>query len=437
MNIHKISHGNPRHFEVGTVGTTMNKSISWKKNLIVLSLSQFMAMAGFGCCMPFIPLLLKNNLHVESEQLRGVFVSIYYLTGMVGLTIAYPIWGMLADRYGRKIMVLRASYIAGMLYPFLAFAPNFWCLLAIRAFTSLFSGTVNPAQTLLLTTLPKEKHGLALGLMSTAIWSGDMAGYLLGGIMVDHFGYTVAFMSCGAVYICSGLLVHVFADEHFTPLSAEELKAKAAKKQKASLDSILSSGMVWLLLLFLLMGISRRIESPFVAMIVEKINGPEKAATITGVTSAVAALGGVVSGLLIGRLTSKYAAKNLLLPIILFSSIFTFGQALSVNIRMLQVCRFLTFVAAGCLQPVLQMMITSITHPSQHGAYLGWTASLNSGGGILCNFISAPLAWFVGVRGIFMASGTILLLMLPLLLPTLKGYRKAQLLMESQSKSVQ
>ena len=415
----------------------MDKYSSWKKNLIVLSLSQFMAMAGFGCCMPFIPLLLKNNLHVDNESMRGVYVSLYYMTGMIGLTIAYPIWGMLADRFGRKIMVLRASYIAGLLYPLLSLAPNFWCLLSIRAFTSLFSGTVNPAQTLLLTSIPKERHGLALGMMSTAIWSGDMAGYLLGGVMVDHFGYTVAFFSCGAVYILSGLLVHVFAEEHFTPPSLEELQAKAAKRKKPSLKSLMSPGVGWLLLLFLLMGISRRIESPFVAMIVEKINGPEKAATITGITSTFAALGGIVAGLLIGRLTTKYSAKSLLLPVILSSGIFAISQALSVNITMLWITRFLTFMAAGCLQPVLQMMITSITDPAKHGAYLGWTASLNSGGGILCSFISAPLAWFVGVRGIFVASGVILLIMIPMLIPAMKAYQKGLDLMTSKADSQQ
>ena len=415
----------------------MDNYSAWKKNLIVLSLSQFMAMAGFGCCMPFIPLLLKNNLHVDNESMRGVFVSLYYMTGMIGLTIAYPIWGMLADKYGRKIMVLRASYIAGLLYPLLSLAPNFWCLLAIRAFTSLFSGTVNPAQTLLLTSIPKEKHGLALGMMSTAIWSGDMAGYLLGGIMVDHFGYTVAFFSCGAVYILSGLLVHVFAEEHFTPPTLEELQAKAAKRKKPSLKSLMSPGVGWLLLLFLLMGISRRIESPFVAMIVEKINGPDKAATITGITSTFAALGGIVAGLLTGRLTAKYSARTLLLPIILSSGIFAISQALSVNITMLWITRFLTFMAAGCLQPVLQMMITSITDPAKHGAYLGWTASLNSGGGILCSAISAPLAWFVGVRGIFVASGVILLIMIPMLIPAMKAYQEGLEIMASKADSQQ
>ena len=130
--------------------------VNWKKNLFVIWLSQFLAMVGFGCCMPFIPLLLKENLHIDDENLRGVYVSIYYLAAMISLCIATTVWGMLADRFGRKLMLLRASYAAALFYPLLALAPNFWVLAGIRFVCSFFSGTVNPAQTLLIATTPSE-----------------------------------------------------------------------------------------------------------------------------------------------------------------------------------------------------------------------------------------------------------------------------------------
>ena len=102
---------------------------------------------------------------------------------MLSLCIATSVWGILADRFGRKIMLLRASYGAAILYPLLAFAPNFWVLASIRFICSFFSGTVNPAQTLLIATTPSEKHGFVLGVLSTGVSSGNMLGYLLGGII--------------------------------------------------------------------------------------------------------------------------------------------------------------------------------------------------------------------------------------------------------------
>ena len=356
--------------------------INWKKNLFILWLSQFLAMAGFGCCMPFIPLLMKDTLHVVDDQMRGFYVSLYYFAGMASLCIASTVWGVLADRFGRKLMLLRASYMAALFYPLLAFAPNIGVLLLIRFLCSFFSGTVNPAQTLLVTTTPEEKHGFALGTLSTSIWSGNMTGYLSGGLIVHYFGYTTAFMTCGVVYLISALLVHIFVDEDFRRPSAAERKTKKARR---SLRDIASPAVLWMLLMFLLMGIARRIEQPFIAMLVEQLHGEQGAAFFTGVVSAAAALGGVFSGILLGRLCDKYDPGKLVFPILLVSGAASFLQAFSCNIGMLIAARFLGYFAAGGLQPMLQVILAKVIPGNQRGTYFGWTTSMSQAGGILCS----------------------------------------------------
>ena len=113
-------------------------TINWKKNLFFVWISQFLAMIGFGCCMPFIPLYLREHFHIVDNQLRGFYVSLFYLAGITSLCIATTVWGMLADRFGRKLMLLRASYGAAILYPLLVFAPNFQVMLLIRFLCSFF-----------------------------------------------------------------------------------------------------------------------------------------------------------------------------------------------------------------------------------------------------------------------------------------------------------
>ncbi len=413
-------------------GVLVEKSISWKKNLFVLATSQFLAMVGFGCCMPFISLLLKDKLNIMDDSVRGLYMSIYSLVSVIGLPIAYPIWGTLGDRYGRKLMLLRASYMAGLIYPLIAFAPNYWWMLVARGLASMFSGTVNPAQTLVITVVPSEKRSMGLGFMTTAQWSGDMIGYLLGGVMVDalkaSFGkntaYNVTFLACGAIYIISGILVHLFVDDAHVWMSDEQLKVKAAAKKKPALSSILTPGVAMILLLFLLMGMARRITGPFLAMLVETIPNVKKVATITGYTSAITAAGGVVAGLLVGQLSRRFKPGSLLPPLLVFCSLSGLGAALTYDVYFLQFCRFLEFAAAGCVQPVLQVMLTAITDPKKHGAYLGWTASLNSFGGIVSNLISAPLAFYVGVRGIYVAAAVMFAVMIPVLIPTMIAYKK-------------
>ena len=407
-----------------TTRSIPNIHINWKKNLFVIWLSQFLAMVGFGCCMPFIPLLLKENLHIDNDQLRGLYVSIYYLSAMVSLCIATAVWGMLADRFGRKLMLLRASYAAAIFYPLLALAPNFWVLALIRFVCSFFSGTVNPAQTLLVATTPADKHGFVLGTLSTATWSGNMLGYLSGGLVVHYFGYTEAFFTCGAIYLISALLIHIFAKDDFNI----KLAKKQRNQSKINFRDAATPAVCWLLVLFLLMGISRRIEHPFLAMLIEKVHGLNGAAFYTGITSAAAALGGFFSGLAVGWLCDRVPPRKLLGPIIILSITFTLVQAFSTNIWYLIVARFLTFFAAGGMQPVLQLMLTRITKPELRGTYFGWSGSLNTAGGIICSFISGSIAWLSGVRGIFVAAAIIMALMLPLLYPTVRALRKEYVL---------
>ena len=115
--------------------------VNWKRNLFFVWLSQMLSLAGFGLCMPFIPIFMREVLKVE-ESLRGVYVSAFTFAGLVSLCIATAIWGMLGDRFGRKLMLLRASYGAALLYPLLCFAPNVYVLIGIRFLCSFFSGTV-------------------------------------------------------------------------------------------------------------------------------------------------------------------------------------------------------------------------------------------------------------------------------------------------------
>jgi DHA1 family multidrug resistance protein-like MFS transporter len=394
--------------------------VNWKQNLFVIWLSQFLAMVGFGCCMPFIPLLLKENLHIDNENLRGVYVSIYYLAAMVSLCIATAVWGMLADRFGRKLMLLRASYAAALFYPLLALAPNFWVLAAIRFVCSFFSGTVNPAQTLLIATTPKEKHGFVLGVLSTATSSGNMLGYLSGGVIVHYFGYTEAFFTCGGIYLASALLVQFFAKDDFSV----KLAKKKREKSKYKFKEVATPAVLWLLVLFLCFGIANRLVQPYMALLVEKIHGFQGAAFYTGIVSAASSAGGFLSGLCIGWLCDRLAPRKLLLPILISGAAFTGAMALSVNVEMLLVTRFLAAFAVSGIQPVLQLLLTRITAPELRGTYFGWSGSINTAGGIVCSFLGGGVAWLTGVRGVYITSALILLLMLPLMVPTFLAMKK-------------
>ena len=385
----------------------MNTAINWQRNLGTVWLSQFLSLAGFGMCGPFIPLFMKDSLGITDDAQRGAWVAVFTFAGLLSLCAANFMWGMLADRFGRKLMLLRASYGTALLYPLMVFSPNIYWLIGFRALSALFTGTVNPAQTLLVSTTPKERHGYVLGVLSTAVWSGNLTGYLLGGIVVELWGYTAAFMSCSMLYFTSGLLIHFLVQENFK--APEKSNSKERKKLSGE---IMVPGVIALLLMFMLMGAGRRIDQPFVAMLVEMIHGESGAALYTGIISAGGAVGGVIAGFGFGTLSDRYPPEKMIVPVVSIAAFCAVWQGVSPNIWSLGIARFFYYFVAGGMQPMLLVMLSRLISPERKGTFFGWSASVNLAGGLGASAISGLIAYNLGVRAIFIAGGILLILML-------------------------
>ena len=392
-------------------------NINWKQNLFFVWLSQLLATAGFGLCMPFIPLFMREVLKVE-ESVRGIYVSAFAFAGLTSLCIATALWGMLADKFGRKLMLLRANFGAALLYPLLCFAPDIYTLIGIRFLCSFFSGTANPARTLLLATAPAEKHGYVLGVFSTATTSGHMIGYFCGGIIVELFGYKAAFLSCGALYIAGGLLVQFFVKDNFV---RQETKVKKEKRKKLfSIRDLASPAVAGIMVLFLLLGMANRITQPFAAMLVEVVNGQKNAAFWTGTTSIIAASGGLLSGCLFGWISNKIRHFKLLLSALAITVLLSFILPFSGNIYMLVSIRFLSAMASGCIHPLLMMWLSSSTDPELKGTYLGWGSSIHQAGGLVSAVLSGTVVWTCGVRGVYVTGAFLMFLMIPFIIHMVK-----------------
>ncbi len=153
----------------GRDGRKPFKTINWKRNLFFIWLVQILCIAGFSLALPFIPVYIRDTWGITGERRLGLWMSAFYFFGMLSFCVSTPIWGVLADRFGRKLMLLRACYVDAILFPCFLLAPNPVILILVRFITSAFTGTVAAAQTLIVTNTPEEHHGFALGTLSSAI----------------------------------------------------------------------------------------------------------------------------------------------------------------------------------------------------------------------------------------------------------------------------
>jgi Arabinose efflux permease len=131
---------------------------TWEKNLFVLWFSVFVTGMAFSEIMPFMSLYVDTLGQFTKGQLNlyaGLIFSVTYLVS----AIVSPIWGKMADRYGRKPMILRASLGMALIIGAMGLVTNIWELFILRFIQGIFSGYVSNANALIATETPKKKVG--------------------------------------------------------------------------------------------------------------------------------------------------------------------------------------------------------------------------------------------------------------------------------------
>ncbi|STV55888.1 multidrug-efflux transporter [Klebsiella pneumoniae subsp. ozaenae] len=121
--------------------------------------------------LPFFTLYV-SQLGVTSHEALSMWSGLTFSVTFLVSAIVSPMWGSLADRKGRKLMLLRASLGMAIAILLQAFATNVWQLFILRAIMGLTSGYIPNAMALVASQVPRERSGWALSTLSTAQISG-------------------------------------------------------------------------------------------------------------------------------------------------------------------------------------------------------------------------------------------------------------------------
>ncbi|VFS46392.1 Metal-tetracycline/H(+) antiporter [Budvicia aquatica] len=197
-------------------------NINWQRNLFVVWLGCFLTGAAFSLVMPFLPLYVEQlgvTGHRELNLWSGLVFSITFLFS----ALASPFWGSLADRRGRKLMLLRSALGMGIVMVLMGFAQNIWQFLALRALLGVLGGFIPNANALIATQVPRNRSGWALGTLSTGGVSGALLGPVIGGLLADSYGLRpVFFITAGVLFLCFFMTLYA-VKEQFTPVHKKDM----------------------------------------------------------------------------------------------------------------------------------------------------------------------------------------------------------------------
>src|SRR5438445_6689850 len=126
-------------------------------------------MLAFGFVLPFLPLYLRE-IGVTPDSAVVFWSGALVTSTGVSLAIFSPIWGALADRGGRKLMVLRSMLIGGVILALMGLVTNVGQLLGLRILQGMFTGTIAASTALVATIVPRERLGSTTGLLQTSVY---------------------------------------------------------------------------------------------------------------------------------------------------------------------------------------------------------------------------------------------------------------------------
>ena len=178
----------------------------WKRNVYICTLAAFITSAGMSQLAPMLPLYIQS-LGVDEPGQVARWAGIVFAMNFVTLAIFSPIWGRLSDRYGRKIMCLRAVVWLGVINFGMGMAQQVWHLVVLRLMQGALSGFLATAMPLVSSESPKKRAGWALGLFFTGQISGSLIGPLLGGWLAETVGFRNTYFVVGVMCFFSSLAI--------------------------------------------------------------------------------------------------------------------------------------------------------------------------------------------------------------------------------------
>lgn len=379
----------------------------WQKTLAIVFVAQMCATIGFSTIFPFLPLYIQDlgsSTGLSVEILSGLVVSSQAFTMM----IAAPIWGALADRYGRKLMVARATFSGSIILLLMAFVQDAEQLILLRAIQGTMTGTVAAFNALVAAEAPRERTGYAMGIVQVGLWAGISLGPLIGGVLADAFGFRVPFFVTAFMLLLSGVLVWFGVREDFEPVVTVGPTRMGFVQEWKHVISL--QGIVPTFATRFLTGMGRNVITPlmplFIAMLMAQESG---VSATTGLIVGVAAATGTLGAIVLGRLGDRIGHRQVLIGSAIAAAACYLPQTFAAAPWQLLILQAMTGFASGGIVSAPSALLAQYTPHGEEGAVFGLDNSVWSGSRAVAPLVGSGVAVGLGIRATFTVTSVLFL----------------------------
>ena len=362
-------------------------------------------MIGMSAIVPFLPLFVRE-LGVTSLEETAYWSGLVFAGPFFISFFLIPIWGNLGDRYGRKIMTVRAVFGLAVAQVLVGVSQNVTQLFLARLVQGLLRGFLPAAMALVAANTPKEKTGYALGLLQSATAAGTVLGPLLGGLISDLFGFRSVFFIVAGLLIITGITVIIFVNEEKSP---------AEKSEHSFIDNwrylLGNKKLLFPAIMIMLSAFGISFIRPTFVLYIETFSVSSKfLPTITGALYSIVGFFSIFSAAWWGRRVEKTGIAQNVIYASLLTGVMYAAHSFVYDIYFLIPIRILLGFGFGALSPLLFTAISNNVPSERTGGVLGVGSSFQILGNMIGPVLGGFSAGFLGLRISFAITGLFFLI---------------------------
>lgn len=385
----------------------------WERAQYLVVLTVVLAHTSFELTQPFIPLYVRflgvTDLS-EAAFWSGLIIGVSPLCG----ALMGPVWGSLADRFGRKMMVLRALVLISLMQLAQAAAPDVVWLLWARIVMGMFAGFTPMVMALAISLGPRERMGRAIGMVQAAQLLPSAFGPPLGGLISDTFGLRANFVLTGLLLIVPTILMLFFVREDAYDAPRERPAGKTPSSGKSFSALMALPGFAAAVSILFLTRFTDRALPAILPLYLVELNTPDtQLATVTGLVVSAGAIAAASSAMFYGHVSQAGRIRRLLMLALAGGALFSAPLALTGSWPQVLVLRVVLGLLAGGSMSLAYTLGARLAPSERSGLTLSVLGSSGQLGGAVSPMLSGLIGQF-SLRAVFLTNSAAYLLALGL-----------------------
>jgi DHA1 family multidrug resistance protein-like MFS transporter len=352
--------------------------------------------------------LYVQQLGVGSSSAIIQWSGVAFGATFVGTAVTAPLWGHLADRFGRKPMLIRAAIGMAVVMSMIGIAHNVIELVALRLLAGLLGGYASASIVMIGTQAPRERAGWALGILSTGALMGSLVGPLVGGFLPTWVGLRGTFFVGGAMIAVAAAATILLVREDFDREADRQLRAAAHGQAPVAFNR---APIVALLLTAMMVLFANMSIEPIITVYIGQLAVPaDHLARVAGVVMASSALGSMLTAARLGALADRVGSWKVIIGCLVASGVVMVPQAFVTHWWQLAMLRVLMGMAIAGLLPAIAKLVRQLVDERHSGKTLGYLQSAQFTGQVLGPLVGGQIGARIGLHDVFFVTGSLLVL---------------------------